>query len=39
MGNNNNVTELHKLGNLLNELLKQGAQQLFVQDIEAEVQS
>jgi len=34
----NNVTQLHKPENLLNELLKQGAQQLLAQAIEAEVQ-
>ncbi|PCS21899.1 hypothetical protein BTN49_2364 [Candidatus Enterovibrio escicola] len=37
MDNNHNVTELHKLENPLNELLKQGAQQLLTQAIEAEV--
>ncbi|WP_190320104.1 hypothetical protein [Candidatus Enterovibrio escicola] len=35
--NNHNVTALHKLENLLNELLKEGAQQLLAQAIEAEV--
>jgi transposase-like protein len=34
----NNVTALHKPENPLNELLKQGAQQLLAQAIEAEVQ-
>ncbi|MEI8633438.1 hypothetical protein P4S72_18090 [Vibrio sp. PP-XX7] len=34
----NNVTQLHKPENLLNELLKQGAQRLLAQAIEAEVQ-
>ena len=37
--NNHNVTELHKPGNPLNELPKQGAQQLSAQAIEAEVQA
>ncbi|PCS21870.1 hypothetical protein [Candidatus Enterovibrio escicola] len=36
---NHNVTEFHKLENQINKLLKQGTQQLFVQAIEAEVQS
>lgn len=35
MNNNHNVTELHKPGNPLNELLKQGAQQLLTQAIES----
>ncbi|PCS23410.1 hypothetical protein [Candidatus Enterovibrio escicola] len=39
MDNNHNVTKLHKLENPLNELLKQGAQQLLAQAIEAEIQS
>lgn len=39
MDNNHNVTELHKPENLLNELLKQGAQLLLAQAIEAEVQA
>lgn len=39
MDNNHNVTELHKPDNPLNELLKQGAQQLLAQAIEAEVQA
>ncbi len=36
---NNTVTELHKPENPLNELLKQGAQQLLAKAIEAELQS
>lgn len=36
---NNNVTELHKPENPLNELLKQGAQELLAKAIEAELQS
>lgn len=36
---NTNVTELHKPENMLNELLKQGAQQLLAQAIEAEIQA
>ena len=39
MDNDHNVTELHKPENPLNELLKQGAQQLLAQAIEAEVQA
>ncbi len=39
MDNNHNVTELHKPDNPLNELLKQGAQQLLAQAIKAEVQA
>lgn len=39
MDDNHNVTELHKLENPLNELLKQGAQQLLAQAIDAEVQA
>ncbi|MBO1365485.1 IS256 family transposase [Vibrio cholerae] len=39
MDNNHNVTDLHKPENPLNELLKQGAQQLLAQAIEAEVQT
>lgn len=39
MGNNHNVTDLQKLENPLNRLLKQGAQQLLAQAIEAEVRS
>ncbi|WP_150137451.1 hypothetical protein [Candidatus Enterovibrio escicola] len=39
MDNNHNVTKLHKLENPLNELLKQGTQQLLAQAIEAEIQS
>ncbi|WP_150138456.1 hypothetical protein [Candidatus Enterovibrio escicola] len=39
MDNNHNVTELHKLENTLNKLLKKGTQQLLAQSIEAEVQS
>ncbi|PCS21682.1 hypothetical protein [Candidatus Enterovibrio escicola] len=39
MDNNHNVIKLHKLKNPLNELLKQGAQQLLSQAIEAEVKS
>ncbi len=39
MDNNLNVTELHKPVNPLNELLKQGVQQLLAQAIEAEVQA
>lgn len=38
MDNNHNVTDLHRPENPLNELLKQGAQQLLAQAIEAEVQ-
>ncbi len=38
MNDNQNVTELYKPENPLNELLKQGAQQLLAQAIEAEVQ-
>ena len=38
MDDNHNVTGLLKLENPLNELLKQGAQQLLAQAIEAEVQ-
>jgi hypothetical protein len=38
MDKNHNVTELHKSDNPLNELMKQGAQQLLAQAIEAEVQ-
>ncbi len=37
MDNNHNVTGLHKLKNSLDELLKQGTQQLLVQAIKAEV--
>ena len=36
MDDNDNVTGLLKLENPLNELLKQGAQQLLAQAIEAE---
>lgn len=39
MDNNHNVTELNKPDNPLNEPLKQGAQQLLAQAIEAEVQA
>ena len=39
MDNDHNVTELHKPENPLNELLKQGAQQLLALAIEAEVQA
>lgn len=39
MDNNYNVAELHKPDNPLNELLKQGAQQLLAQAIEVEVQA
>ena len=39
MDNNHNVTDLHRPENPLNELLKQGAQQLLAQAIEAEVQA
>ncbi|PCS24188.1 hypothetical protein [Candidatus Enterovibrio escicola] len=39
MDNNHNVTELNKLENTLNKLLKKGIQQLLAQSIEAEVQS
>ena len=39
MDNDHNVTDFHKLENPLNELLKQGAQQLLAQAIEAEVQA
>ena len=39
MDDNHNVTGLLKLENPLNELLKQGAQQLLAQAIEAEVQA
>ena len=38
MDNNHNVTDLHRPENPLNERLKQGAQQLLAQAIEAEVQ-
>ena len=39
MDNDHNVTDFHKPENPLNELLKQGAQQLLAQAIEAEVQA
>ncbi|WP_150141255.1 transposase [Candidatus Enterovibrio escicola] len=39
MDNNHNVTELHKVENPLNELMKQDPQQLLGKAIEAKVQS
>ena len=39
MDNDHSVTQLHQPENPLNELLKQGAQQLLAQAIEAEVQA
>ncbi len=39
MNKDNNLIELHELDNPLNQLLKQGAQQLLAQAIEAEIQS
>ena len=39
MDNEHSVTQLHQPENPLNELLKQGAQQLLAQAIETEVQA